>query len=76
MYITDAEETCFSCVCLGKVKGDARANQLITFTRFLSEADTAVEEDMVERAIGVHENLSGLAANVFKLRHNSPEIVG
>jgi hypothetical protein len=34
------------------------------------------EEDMVERAVGVHENLSALAANVLKLRHQSLEIAG
>jgi hypothetical protein len=39
--------------------------------------DTAIgEEDMVERTIGVHENLPALAANVFKLRHESREIAG
>jgi hypothetical protein len=32
------------------------------------------EEDMVERTISVHENLIALAANVFKLRHESFEI--
>jgi hypothetical protein len=37
--------------------------------------DTAFgKEDMVERTISVHENLLALAANVFKLRHESLEI--
>jgi hypothetical protein len=31
---------------------------------------------MVERAIGVHENLRALAANVLQLRHESLEIAG
>jgi hypothetical protein len=31
---------------------------------------------MVERTIGVYENLPALAANVFKLRHESREIAG
>jgi hypothetical protein len=34
------------------------------------------EEDMIERTISVHENLIALAANVFKLRHESLEIAG
>ena len=39
--------------------------------------DTAIgEEDMVERTIGVHEDLRALAANVFKLRHKPLEIAG
>jgi len=39
--------------------------------------DTAFgKEDMVERTISVHENLLALAANVFKLRHESLEIAG
>ena len=31
---------------------------------------------MVERTIGVQENLPALAANVLKLRHESLEITG
>jgi hypothetical protein len=31
---------------------------------------------MVERTIGVHENLSALAANVLKVWHESFEITG
>jgi hypothetical protein len=31
---------------------------------------------MVERTIGVRENLLALAANVFKLRHKPLEIAG
>ena len=34
------------------------------------------EEDMVERTISVQENLLALAANVFKVRHESLEIAG
>ena len=37
--------------------------------------DTAVgEEYMVERTIGVHQDLPAFAANVFKLRHKPLEI--
>ena len=36
MYITDAER--LYVVCFGKVKGEARPNQLITFARCLREA--------------------------------------
>ena len=39
--------------------------------------DTAVgEEYMVERTIGVHQDLPALAANLFKLRHKPLEIGG
>jgi len=39
--------------------------------------DPAVrEEDMVERAIGVHQDLRPVAVNLFKLRHKPPEIAG
>ena len=39
--------------------------------------DTAIgEEDMVERTIGVHQNLLALAANLFKFRHKPFEIAG
>ena len=39
--------------------------------------DTAVgEEDMVERTIGVHQDLPALAVNLFKLRHELLEIAG
>jgi hypothetical protein len=39
--------------------------------------DTAVwEEYMVERTVGVHEDLLALAANLFKLRHKLLEIAG
>jgi hypothetical protein len=39
--------------------------------------DAAIgEEDMVERTISVHQNLPALAANVFKLWHESLEIAG
>jgi hypothetical protein len=40
MYITDfgAEIPLYLCVCFGKVKSDARSDQLITFTRFFGEA--------------------------------------
>ena len=39
--------------------------------------DTAVgEEYMVERAIGVHQDLRAFAANSFKLRHKPLEIAG
>jgi hypothetical protein len=39
--------------------------------------DTAFgEEHMVERTISVHKDLLALAANVFKLRHESLEIAG
>ena len=31
---------------------------------------------MVERAIGVHQDLRALAANLFKLRHKPLEIAG
>jgi hypothetical protein len=31
---------------------------------------------MVERAIGVHQDLRALAADVFKLRHKPLEIAG
>jgi hypothetical protein len=32
--------------------------------------------DMVERAVGVHEDLLALAANALELRHESLEIAG
>src|SRR5712691_2859911 len=38
MYITDSVESSFFWVCFGKVKSDARPDQLITFTRCLPEA--------------------------------------
>jgi hypothetical protein len=39
--------------------------------------DTAIREEyVVERTIGVHEDLLALAANVFKLRHKPLEIAG
>ncbi len=39
--------------------------------------DSAIgEEDMVERTIGVHQDLRALAANLFKLRHKPLEIAG
>src|SRR5713101_3869930 len=38
MYITDSVESSFFWVCFGKVKSDARSDQLITFTRCLPEA--------------------------------------
>ena len=38
MYITDAVRASFLRVCFGKVKSDARADQLITFTGCLNEA--------------------------------------
>ena len=39
--------------------------------------DAAIgEEDMVERAIGVHQDLRALAANLFKLRQKALEIAG
>ena len=31
---------------------------------------------MVERTIGVHQNLRALAANLFELWHELPEIAG
>ena len=34
------------------------------------------EEHMVERTIGVHEDLPAIAAHVFKLRLKLPEIGG
>ena len=37
MYITD-EGIPFLCVCFGKMKSEARSNQLITFARCLREA--------------------------------------
>src|ERR1700719_3109438 len=37
MYITDSVGTDFFLVCFGKVKSDARPDQLITFTRCLRE---------------------------------------
>jgi hypothetical protein len=37
--------------------------------------DPAVgEEDIIERTVGIHENLLALAANVFELRHKPLEI--
>jgi hypothetical protein len=37
--------------------------------------DAAIgEEDVIERTIGIHENLAALAANVFKLRHKSRDV--
>jgi hypothetical protein len=39
--------------------------------------DTAIgEEYMVERTIGVHQDLPALAGNLFKLRHKPLEIAG
>jgi hypothetical protein len=39
--------------------------------------DTAIgEEHMVERTIGIHQDLRALAANLFKLRHKPLEIAG
>jgi hypothetical protein len=38
MYITEAVRASPSGVCFGKVKSDARPDQLITFTRFRHEA--------------------------------------
>jgi hypothetical protein len=39
--------------------------------------DTAIGEvNVVERTISVHENLSALAADLFKLRQESLEIAG
>ena len=38
MYITDEMGARFLPVCFGKVKSDARPDQLITFTRFLHES--------------------------------------
>jgi|HubBroStandDraft_2_1064218.scaffolds.fasta_scaffold1381696_1 hypothetical protein len=38
MYITEIGRTSFFWVCLGKMKGEARPDQVITFTRCLSQA--------------------------------------
>jgi hypothetical protein len=48
----------------------------VNLRRNCSGLDWIGEEDMVERTIGVYENLPALAANVFKLRHESREIAG
>ena len=47
MYITDPAES----VCFGKVKSDARFDQLITFTRFFGEALPIKYRDLPEAAL-------------------------
>ena len=47
MYITDA----LLWISFGKVKGDARPNQLITFTRFFEEALPIEDRDLPPAAL-------------------------
>jgi hypothetical protein len=52
MYITDHGRECiFSDVCLGKVKCDARPDQLIAFTRCLYEALPIKYRDLLSAAL-------------------------
>jgi hypothetical protein len=53
MYITDSAGRAhfFSCVCFGKVKSEARSNQLITFTRFFYEALPITYRDLPAAAL-------------------------
>jgi hypothetical protein len=57
----------------------ARINASIPeiWTKSLTRDDTAIgEEDTVERAISVHQDLTASAANVLKLWHELLEIAG
>jgi hypothetical protein len=52
MYITDpAESRLYLRICFGKVKSDARFDQLITFTRFFGEALPIKYRDLPEAAL-------------------------
>src|ERR1051326_1581984 len=46
MYIADLPETSFLRVCFGKVKGDARPDQLVTFARCRYEAPAITYRDL------------------------------
>src|SRR5438045_9388090 len=50
MYITDLPESSIFRICLGKVRSDARPDQLITFTRRLREALPIKEGDLLSAA--------------------------
>jgi hypothetical protein len=52
MYMTDSVGGAhFLCVCFGKVIGEARSNQLITFTRFFDEALPVKYRDLPAAAL-------------------------
>jgi hypothetical protein len=48
----------------------------VRINRYHRDYTAIWEEYMVERTVGVHEDLSALAANLFKLRHKLLEIAG
>ena len=46
MYITERAGSHFSVICLGKVKSDARPDQLVAFTRRFREALPIEDRDL------------------------------
>src|ERR1700680_3880954 len=50
-YRVGGERPLLLCVCFGKVKSDARSNQLITFTRFFYEALPIAYRDFLAAAL-------------------------
>jgi hypothetical protein len=50
MYITEPVRARFLCVCFGKVRSDARPDQLITFARFRDETMPIKYRDLLSAA--------------------------
>src|ERR1700726_771931 len=68
MYITEMAAAIFLRVCFGKVKSDARPDQLITFTRCLDQALPIEYRDLPSAA----RNQTGTFQLPGRIRHGWP----